>query len=322
VRAALAEMELLQRIGFDTVKAPHPSGETAEGRRVATMTYGDSANPILMISLAAPKRSEFIEQLESVFAFAELRAERTGEILSQVVPQTAYWSAICGLTPERHRYTLELLGVGLRFAMMVIMRFKAMLNCPRPVEYSALVQPMILTPGYSAFPSGHATEATFAAELLSALHGAERGAGLLGGLAGLPGEIGKDDRPRLQGQLHRLAFRVAENRVVAGLHFPIDSLAGQLLGLGLARYFVWSCLAKEESGSATSPYPALPWPYRFGYRSQGLGKDANMGVVQPKLDVPFDARLMDCAAQGPKLTSVPRPTLSWLWERSRAECKA
>ena len=185
-------------------------------------------------------------------SFADLRGERASEVLAQAVPQTANWSAIAGLTPDRHEYTWQLLGVGLRFAMMNVMRFKRALGCPRPMEYSALVQPMILTPGYTAFPSGHATESYFVAEFLPLL--VAHAAGLM-----LDQQQPKEDfralaknvvtrdaelasrQGSLRAQLHRIAYRIAENRVVAGLHFPIDGVAGQLLGVTLARYVAARC---------------------------------------------------------------------------------
>ena len=42
-------------------------------------------------------------------------------------------------------------------------------------------------------------------------------------------------------QLQRQAARIAQNRTVAGLHFPIDSAAGRLLGNTLGGYFVYRC---------------------------------------------------------------------------------
>src|SRR3546814_18772370 len=42
-------------------------------------------------------------------------------------------------------------------------------------------------------------------------------------------------------QLMRLAARIAINRTVAGLHFPVDSAAGALLGLTLGRYLAARC---------------------------------------------------------------------------------
>jgi hypothetical protein len=185
----------------------------------------------------------FRKQIKKVQSFADLRGERMSEVLAQVVPQSASWSAISGMTPERHRYTWELIGVGLRFAMMAVMKFKHGLECPRPMEYSPTVQPMILTPGYTAFPSGHATEAYFMAEFLPVLAGAKEPGGT---------EFVKQS---MRVQMQRMAFRIAENRVVAGLHFPIDGLAGQLLGTSLARFFI-RCCSDESVGKVGGTFSA------------------------------------------------------------------
>ncbi len=46
---------------------------------------------------------------------------------------------------------------------------------------------------------------------------------------------------RLAPQLQRLAARTSINRTVAGVHFPVDSAAGQALGQSLGEYFVGYC---------------------------------------------------------------------------------
>ena len=46
------------------------------------------------------------------------------------------------------------------------------------------------------------------------------------------------------------AARIAINRTVAGVHFPVDSMAGQLLGLSVAEYVIARC--KPSGGAATS----------------------------------------------------------------------
>ena len=42
-------------------------------------------------------------------------------------------------------------------------------------------------------------------------------------------------------QLMRTAARIAINRTVAGVHFPVDSAAGAVLGLTLGHYLVARC---------------------------------------------------------------------------------
>ena len=305
IRAVLAEMDLLAGLKFASGTEP----------RFAQLSAGET--PLLQI--AAPSRAHFEEQLKLVHSFADLRGERTSEVLAQAVPQTASWSAVAGLQPERHRYTWELLGIGLRFAMMMVMRFKQALECPRPMEYSALVQPMILTPGYTAFPSGHAAESYFIAELLPLL--AAKASGLDGRVPTAPDfralaatsdsretELG-ERQGSLRAQLYRLAYRISENRVVAGLHFPIDSVAGQLLGVILARYFAGFCgLGKD---------PALLVGHTFASGTKFLTVH-----VEPKLDRGVDHQVDDRIPITPGKKPVPAGdsrVLAWLTDMAKSE---
>jgi hypothetical protein len=75
------------------------------------------------------------------------------------------------------------------------------------------VHPVIQTPDHSSFPSGHSMEAFAAATVLDRL------------VAGkLYTATGRTSLP------FQIAHRIATNRTVAGVHFPVDSLAGALVG--------------------------------------------------------------------------------------------
>jgi hypothetical protein len=102
---------------------------------------------------------------------------------------------------------------------------KFRMTCPRPTEYSTRIQPMIPVPGHYAWPAGHATQAFMMAELLTSL--VVRSAN--------PGDAMWWE---LREQLWRQADRIATNRVVAGLHFPVDNDAGARLGVTLAHILV------------------------------------------------------------------------------------
>jgi membrane-associated phospholipid phosphatase len=172
----------------------------------------------IITSIERPSHASFLAELDQVQSWATRREERAAEILSQIGPQSVFWASVCQLQPHRTPRTLELMDCALTFAMMVCMRIKHAFNCPRPGEYSPNIQPIIPVPGFSTFPSGHATESRMFADVMLELTNR----------TGTP----------LDTQLHRLSLRITENRMVAGLHFPMDGVAGQKLGAELASWFV------------------------------------------------------------------------------------
>ncbi|NJS37173.1 MAG: phosphatase PAP2 family protein [Brachymonas sp.] len=123
--------------------------------------------------------------------------------------------------PAHSRKTLEMVELALGFSSIICMRFKAAMAVARPVDMSTEIQPIIATPSHSSFPSGHATEAFMIAYTL-------------------PYIVSTDPATQAfyKDQLMKQAERIAVNRTVAGVHFPIDSYAGQLLAKALASYFL------------------------------------------------------------------------------------
>lgn len=112
----------------------------------------------------------------------------------------------------------------LQLCVYVEMRFKQAMGCFRPIEFNAQVQPMITTPGHGTFPMGHASQAYAVAYVLKQLLNLD------------------PNYPLVMDQLDRQAARIATNRIIAGMHFPVDAMAGTMLGIALGEYFVGRCL--------------------------------------------------------------------------------
>jgi hypothetical protein len=144
---------------------------------------------------------------------------------------------VLNLRPGRHRYTYELMSAVWQFSTVAVMQFKDSFGTKRPADRSPLVQPVLLTPGHGAYPAGHATQNFFVVHVLKKLLKVAAG----------------DD---LATQLTRLAQRIADNRVVAGLHFPDDNAAGKTLGNALGAYFCAKC---DAQGVQPADYSALQW---------------------------------------------------------------
>ena len=189
------------------------------------------------------------------------------------------------------------------------MRFKHALACRRPNEYSPQVQPMILTPGHGSFPSGHATETFMSALVLLRL---------LQNSTISPYSVLADQKSWAL-QLMRLASRVAMNRTVAGVHFPVDSAAGAVLGLTLGQYFVNRCTKVTTYDAYAFDGTAFPEP-SGGQQPPDDGDfywDTLFDV--PTLSQTPTAYATLVGAQAGALPVASNLILQWLWGQAVGE---
>lgn len=274
VRAAVAQQELLSDVNISPLSASQQV--VVESRSAAGA----------IAKLSAPDVEVFrTAQLSLVLSWADLREERASEILAQVDNQFAFLAAVLHMHPSQMRRTYELLAMAIQFAVSVEMRVKHELGCWRPAEYSPQVQPMITTPGHGALPSGHATQAYMAAYVLQRL---------LTITPGSPTDV----------QLQRQAARIATNRVIAGVHFPADNLAGRLLGQALGEYFAARAGAKPSTGArlvytfkgdavkAHEFHPSIQ-PFDGGHANPGLPKPAPFYSTAPDAKWPAVSPLLE-----------------------------
>ncbi len=109
--------------------------------------------------------------------------------------------AVAGTLPA----TKRMLDAAQRDMELIVFQLKASFDRARPTHLSPNLAPSIVVPGHPAYPSGHATQAHLLAYLLMELS---------------PGQAD---------QLVADAAQIAKNREIAGVHYPSDSEAGQLL---------------------------------------------------------------------------------------------
>ena len=293
-----------------------PGINCPDGDYVAAGASIPAGNWTPLLRMQAPSRAVLEDQLNLVNGYADLRSDRAREIVSQISTPFAFWGSVVPLYPARHRKTLELIGLVLRLAKYAEMSFKNAFAVLRPHELSPQIQPMIQTPAHGSFPSGHCTECFAVARVLYELVSETSNASATA-------------KQQLRELLLRQAARIAINRTVAGMHYPIDSLAGQLLGLGIADYILarfgavnaaanvaaWQIDASTLNTAALNAPPNGTVPGGADFTGLEL-YDFSLGQRQPANTYAKPVDLGGGPVTAPVASS---PNLNWLWAQARAE---
>jgi len=158
---------------------------------------------------------------------------------------------------------------------------------------------MITTPGHGVFPSGHATQVHAVACVLKLL---------------MQPDSTRPPPPSTEiDQLDRQSARITTNRVVAGVHFPVDSMAGRMLGVTLGEYFVARC-----TSTTAAPRRFMSRTFNAGIIDGAPTTEFNPFHVDQNLDLPASAGKLYSAVQAPN-NLPPSPLLAYVWDKARAE---
>ncbi|WP_248307936.1 phosphatase PAP2 family protein [Bosea sp. AS-1] len=288
VRASLYLSEFLRQLDWRT--------DTRSGAEAVSFSWRKPT----FLSLHRPPMALFLEQVALMRDYMDLRGERSAEILTQLGYPIDYFAMILGLNSARNRFTFELIAATQVLTSHVAMIAKHHLACRRPDRLGTTVMPMISTPGHATFPSAHAAEAFAVATVIE---------GLLKAVKPLHHYPSTEKLVRL---VFKQAERVAVNRTVAGVHFPIDSWAGAALGEAVGQIVLALCGAKSVKVTPRS------------YAARNI--DFAVSAFRPDLWPGIPAEHADpnvtgfCREVDGHAVPVRRSSLfDWLWEKSLDE---
>ncbi|WP_248313406.1 phosphatase PAP2 family protein [Bosea sp. F3-2] len=252
------------------------------------------------LSLHRPSMELFLEQVALVREYMDLRGERSAEILTQLGYPIDYFATILGLNAARNRFTFELIAATQVLTSHVAMVAKHHLACRRPDRLGTTVMPMISTPGHATFPSAHAAEAFAVATVIE---------GLLKAVAPMKHYPSSERLARL---VFKQAERIAVNRTVAGMHFPIDSWAGAALGEAVGQIVLALCGAKSVKVT-----PRTYVAQNIDFSVSAFRPDLWPGVPADHADPKITGLSRDVDGRG---VPVRRSSLfDWLWRKSLDE---
>ncbi|WP_144290045.1 phosphatase PAP2 family protein [Ideonella sp. A 288] len=251
-----------------------------------------TGNALELLRLLPPSPDRLNSQLMRVIDCADERPDRLAEILVQADGLWPFWTAVTHVVPGQAARTAELMAVAQAVASHIGHQFKQALAVPRPTDLSPLVQPCLTTPGHGAMPSGHAIAAFTASRLLGAL--------LSSSVFFTTNPVARVDTVGIA--LDRTARRIAANRVVAGLHYPLDNSAGWCVAE--TTFEVLSMMAGRQG--------TVPTTRRF---------DADTTTVEalPDDDVPLTDAAVGSTGIAQTGTATVSPMLTLLWDAAEAE---
>jgi hypothetical protein len=170
----------------------------------------------------------------------QLQATERAALMSEIIEQNTTFMQdflrLLMMTPTSRPYTYLLLKTGARVAELTMPYFKNTFNRPRPSQVCPWIMPPLEVAGHPSYPQGHGLMAHLKALCVS--------------------EALVRTHPEMHDALIALADRIARNRVVAGFHYPSDSVGARNLASELMKLVRQSANFKSVVAKAKDEWPA------------------------------------------------------------------
>jgi len=158
--------------------------------------------------------AELANQAVGVINASLDRADRVLEICDQATAPGAlnYWTGLIRINPAQQRAAWLLMLVARKIGEYVGMGLKDYYRMRRPTQVYPYILPVIDPPDTPSYPSAHSLESHLVSNALKAALTAPAAGASQTAIA-----------------LDHLADRVARNREIAGVHYPMDSACGRFV---------------------------------------------------------------------------------------------
>ncbi|WP_408009829.1 vanadium-dependent haloperoxidase [Pseudalkalibacillus sp. A8] len=179
-----------------------------------------------------------------------------------------------GLTPTYAARVLAAVQAAISDTFVVVWYYKYLWDVARPIQYDPKLEPILCTPRFPAYVSGHSAISSCASVILSYF---------------FPGEAKR---------LQQLAEQASLSRVYAGIHFPVDTEQGMKLGKRIGEIIVSRLRQQKDfKGNRVDtpffenrnadlippPYSqAIPFPFNQNCTSNTRSPNPERSINRPK----------------------------------------
>jgi hypothetical protein len=205
---------VLGEFGTNSWRKTNPTGTVPRERWEHSDGFSLAPAPLDHVGSAEAEIAALLEKRDT-----QRNSARMSEIAWQADRPADYWTTLLSIDRASKPATMAVIACAYTVGQMVGMYFKDFFARARPAHLLPTLMTVVPTPNHPSYPSNHALQNELVALLLLRL---------------LPDSL----KNCYSDAINSMAFRLAENREIGGLHFSQDTDAGRKIAHWLDKTYL------------------------------------------------------------------------------------